>query len=498
MLSSASVPCQVNVTKSSSKLGITIPHFSQSNPARQVVRLTVANEATQASFLALAAPWVTIPTSICTKLNISYDQTISILEIRPVQPHTRPPFKTEGDKVDMLSLIPPTSTNGYQLYVDGYEDNGEPWLRIWYHHPRGAARQIELKRYANAASLGGLLGLLQAEGEKKYARVVFKNSAIAEHAYLVSGLAELGVPLALIRGRCIFNPSRSSLATAYEYAERYRNATRVTIGHFSAIDSMKGAIAADTLVRSSVLAAVLLFSMSEVRRGAFWNNSLRRNFLAKLLTGDGSLDARRRPQRLDVRLTIVDRDIDALQDYAELLSQEGFKASVYSDRITVRAYCTWLNLVRLYEIGAFRNGRNWIKLLCAIKITILGRENRGYKRIQELSRLDSITSDDISGKYGIGRRSANLWIGTMLRKEMLERLLTNRNDGRKEYVVAAKGKALAGIIEAIQRDYDEVSKQKGTDDPHVILQEMKYKGKPGQTKQLLAKPVIRASSAETA
>jgi len=483
------------VTKSSSKLGITIPQFSQSNPAREVVRLTVANQSAQASFLALAAPWVTIPTSICTKLNIAYGQSLSILELKPIQPHTRPPFKTEGEKVDMLSLIPPTSINGYPLYVNEYMNNGEEWLRVWYHHPRGAARQIELTRYVNAARLGGLLGLLQAEGDKKYARVGFKNSAIAEHADLVSRLVELGVPLTLIHGRCIFNPNKSTLVTAYEYAERYRNATGITIGHFSVINSMKGAVAADTLVRSSVLATILLFAMSEVRRGAFRHGSLRRNFLAKLLTGDGSLDARRRPQRLDVRLTIVDQDTDALRDYAELLSQEGFKARVYADRITVRAYCTWLNLVRLYEIGAFRNGRNWIKLLCAIKITILGRENRGYRRIQELSKLHSIISDDISAKYGIGRRSSNLWIRTMHRKGMLERLPTIRSDGRKEYVVTAKGKSLAGIIEAIERDYNEISKQKGVDDAQVILQQMKYKGKPTKAKQSPAKPVIRPCSA---
>jgi hypothetical protein len=124
VLSTTSMPCQVNVTKAGSKLGMTIPHFSEGNPAREVVRLTVAHRSAQASFLALAAPWITIPTSICTRLNIAYDQTISILELRPIQPHDRPPFRTEGDKVDMLSLIPSTSTNGYQLYVDEYENNG--------------------------------------------------------------------------------------------------------------------------------------------------------------------------------------------------------------------------------------------------------------------------------------------------------------------------------------------------------------------------------------
>ena len=64
--------------------------------------------------------------------------------------------------------------------------------------------------------------------------------------------------------------------------------------------------------------------------------------------------------------------------------------------------------------------------------------------------------------------------------------------------MTTKGKALAGIIEAIERDYNEISKQKGIDDAQVILQEMKYKGKPKEAKQLPAKPVIQPCSQQQA
>jgi hypothetical protein len=473
---------------------MTIPHFSQSNPAREVVRLTVANQSAQASFLALAAPWITIPTSICTKLNIAYDQTISILDVKPIQPHTRPPFRTEGEKVDMLSLIPLTSSNGYQLHVDEYENNGEQWLRIWYHHPRGAARQIELRRYVDLSKLGQVLGLLQAEGDKNSDLVAFKNSSLSEHSDFVSSLRELGISTS-ISARCTFNPNKSSDQKAGEYSEAYAKATGVTISTIDRMDGMKGTIAAYTYVRSTILAQILMFAMDEVRTGHIQNASIRRNFLAKLLSGDGSLGARRTSKRLDVRLTIVDQNIEALDDYAKILSEEGFKARVIAHRITVRAYCTWLNLLRLYEIGAFRNGKNWIKLLCAIMITMQGRENRGYKRIQELSGRDVITSDDISATYGIGRRASNLWIHTMFRKGLMEILRSTQGYGRKNYVVSANGKRIARLIEAIERDYNEMAAQRGIDDAETILRQTKTRTGPSRTQESGAKAVIHEYSA---
>lgn len=245
---------------------------------------------------------------------------------------------------------------------------------------------------------------------------------------------------------------------------------------------MKGAKAADTFVRSSTLATILLSAMNEVRRGSLLHERLQRNFLAKLLSGDGSLDARRTLKRLDVRLTIVDQDIEALGDYAKILSREGFKAKVHAERITVRAYCTWLNLIRLYELGAFRNGRNWIKLLCAIKITTQGRENRGYKRIQELSESEVFTNDEVAAKYEIGVRASNLWIHTMIRRGMIETTSTIRNDRRNSYRVTARGKEIAKILRAVEVEYEEITNLKGINDPRAILEEIKYKGKINKNK----------------
>jgi hypothetical protein len=463
------------VTKSGSKLGITIPQLTESgNPGRTVIRLTVANRSAQASFLALVAPWVTIPTSVCTELNIVHGQTLSILELKPIQPHIRPSFKTEGEKVDMLSLIPPTSINGHPLYVDEYVKNVEEWLRVWYYHPRGAARQIELRRWIDISKLGQLLGQLQAEGDKKNPRVVFKNTSIAEHADFVTALRELGTPMTSIVARCILNPMKSSQESAREYATSYTQATGIVISSLEENVAMKGAMVAETCVRSSILASILSSAMDETREGAIADERLRHTFLAKLLSGDGTLDARKTPRRLDVRVKIVDQNLKYLSDYAQILAKEGFIAHVLPEKITVRAYCTWLNLLALHQMSAFRNNRNWIKLICSIMIQMKGMENQGYKRIQELSSLEKFTSADVSTNYSIGLRAANLWIGTMIRRGLIE-ALAKVGGGFKNYRVSAYGVQMAKILANIEREYKEICSQQGIEDAEVVLQRTKRK-----------------------
>ncbi len=160
----------VNVTKSGNKLGLHIPNLSVTNETSRVVRITIQSDSDTASFLAKASEWVCIPTRIRWSLGIKGGQAVRVLDLRIIEPHTPQPIAIVGDKIDMLSLIPATTNRGYRLYVDYYEDQ-EPRLRIWYYHQRGAAHQIELKRYVDITKLGQLLGLLQAEGDKTYSRL---------------------------------------------------------------------------------------------------------------------------------------------------------------------------------------------------------------------------------------------------------------------------------------------------------------------------------------
>jgi hypothetical protein len=217
--------------------------------------------------------------------------------------------------------------------------------------------------------------------------------------------------------------------------------------------------------------------MDEIRKGSIESENLRHAFLAKLLNGDGSLDTRMTPKRLDVRVKIVDQNLSYLSDYADILRKEGFKAKVLADRITVRAYCTWLNLLHLYRINAFRNNRNWPKLICAIVIQREGMENKGYRRIQELSSRPSFTSDDLCAIYGIGRRASNLWIGTMRRHGLMAQLPRVTGSPYKFYGVTAKGKEMSRILDAVDQEYGRISAEKGISDAREILQGLIRKGR---------------------
>lgn len=376
----------------------------------------------------------------------------------------------------MLSLIPPTSSNGYELYVDEYENNGEHWLRIWYHHPRGAARQVELKRYVDILKFGQLLGQLQAEGDKNNLRVVFKNASVREHADFVSALCELGTLTTHILARCVLNPTKISQESARAYATSYTQATGVTVSSINENSGMKGGIVAETSVRSSILASILISAMDEARKSVIVDERLRHAFLAKLLSGDGTLDARRTPLRLDVRIKIVDQNLGYLFDYAEILAKEGFIAHVLPQQIAVRAYCTWSNLLTLFRISAFRNNRNWTRLICSIVIQLRGAENQGYKRIQELSKCETFTSADVSARYSVVLRSANLWIGTMMRRGLIE-LLGKGKHGSMNYRISTKGIEISGILQDVDREYLEICNQLGIDEAELILEHCKVKGK---------------------
>ncbi len=466
----------LHVAKSGDKLGIWIPKSPIIGKLpRSAVRIAVRNQLGQASFMALAPGWATIPSRIRRDLSIRHGQCLSLLEVKRVEHHSRKDFNIKDGKADLLSFIPDATNKGYPLYVDEHEEAGVSWLSVWYYHPRGAARQIELKRYVNVSRIGQLLGQLQAEGNKKGPSIVFKNSSISEHADFVTALRELGVSPPKIHGRCIFNPNRSSPREVRQYSKKYKSATGMGISYFDETPKMKGAIAADTLVRSTILTRILLFAMDEVRSGTLRNELLRQNFLAKLLSGDGTLDARETPKRLDVRITIVDQNVEYLRDYAAILYEEGFKARVRPESLSVRAYCTWLNLLKLYEIGAFRNSKNWTKLLCSIMIEARGRVNRGYRRILELSSLRTITSLDVCVKYAIGRRAANLWLNRMRRLGLIKWLPRIPRGMHNRYSVTSRGKEICEILNAVEGEFCEISYERKMANPNKILEIIKEK-----------------------
>jgi hypothetical protein len=114
-------------------------------------------------------------------------------------------------------------------------------------------------------------------------------------------------------------------------------------------------------------------------------------------------------------------------------------------------------------------------LICSIIIQREGRENKGYKRIQDLAIRRSVTSDELSAMYSLGRRSANLWIGRMQRLGLMQLLPREPGNPYKIYNVTSKGKEVSKILDRVEEDYNRLSLGRGAVDAANILAQLKTK-----------------------
>jgi DNA-binding MarR family transcriptional regulator len=104
-----------------------------------------------------------------------------------------------------------------------------------------------------------------------------------------------------------------------------------------------------------------------------------------------------------------------------------------------------------------------------------GGENRGYRRIQELSCLKTITSLDVCMKYAIGKRAANLWLNRIQRLGLIKRLPKTRTEAHNRYVITSEGKKVCATLDAIEREFSTISYGMGIDEPFKILETIKEK-----------------------
>jgi hypothetical protein len=117
-------------------------------------------------------------------------------------------------------------------------------------------------------------------------------------------------------------------------------------------------------------------------------------------------------------------------------------------------------------------------------IALKGKQNQGYRRIQQLSNLRQITSNDVCTRCGIGRRAASLWIATMRDLGLMQKLAQRTCNNYNGYVVTRRGREISELLDAIERDYREICLERQVEDcPENILEEIKVKGKLNSTKQ---------------
>jgi len=492
-------PLSITVSKASTKLGMTIPRRVMSSMVSGrdgTIRLTLENELGSGTFLALPREWIGIPSALVRKLRLLHKSKVYVTEIGPLRPVKRPRGILVGQLIDLLAFVPASNVDGHNYAVDEYRSAaGEQRLRLWCYHRRGSARQIDIRRYVSAREFGQFLGQYQAEGDKENRhRVSFSNTLVSEHADFVRSLRTIGIADEQVSVCAVYNPARLDEESLQINLQRCCERTGIKVGFVRAQKSMKGSCSFVTTVRSVILKGILDRALARVRQAltaSRWvpgTTELLKGFVAKLLTGDGTLDVSVRPTRIITTVKILDRVEAFRRDYSAMLLRLGFSPRISDKRIEVKSYCRLDNLLTLYEMNAFVGTPNLIKLLCAVRLSIKGPINKGYEKLRTLARCGRFTTLDVSKAFGIRTRSAHLWIHSMMKRRLVQQTSKFHGHSYITYGLTDLGLHRVELLQKVLSEYETVSHCRGESDPLKLVDMIRPRSRSNNTKEVLAVP----------
>jgi hypothetical protein len=457
----------------------------------EAIRLALENESGSATFLALPREWIAIPSALVRKLRIRHKSGVYVTLIEPLRHARRPKRFLSGQLVDLLAFVPVRNSDVRNYVVDEYKSaTGEERLRLWCYHRRGSARQIDIRRYANAREFGQFLGQYQAEGDKAGRhRVAFSNTLVSEHTDFVRSLRALGIADEQVSVCAVYNPDKLDQRSLQTKLQRYEQSTGVKVASVKPQKSMKGSCGFVTTVRSAILKAILDSALRRVRKtltgsqSDFGTLELLKGFVEKLLTGDGTLDVSIRPTRTVTNVKILDRVEAFRRDYSAMLLRLGFAPRVSDKRIEVRSYCRLDNLLTLYEMNAFRGTHNWIKLLCAVRLSLYGSINKGYEKLCRLASKGRFTTLDVRKAFGTGTRSANLWIHSMMRRTLVQQTSKFRGHSYISYGLTDLGLHRVELLQDALCEYEAVCNSIGKHDPLRVMDAVRARSRPKNVRE---------------
>lgn len=400
--------------------------------------------------------------------------------IQQIKNMKKPKQVFKHDKVDMASLIPAKTSQGYELIVREFEKNEKKWLRVWYCHERGSAEEIEIRRYIHIITFGNLLGQLQAEGTKsveKKRKLEFANRLILEHLDYIRALEKCGISKKKIIASFMLK-SKKEKHKIKEFEEK----TGINIKYITESQQMKGNYAFHTYVRSTVLTEIFLNALDLMRKKLIsekWDSNLEKlgnAFIAKLLTGDGTFDIKIEGREYGfptTRIKITDCNLQYLKDYAAIMSKLGFQPKILEEHIAVRAQCSLEKLLYLYSIRAFENTNNWDKLIVLIGLNLEGRRLRTYYRFIDLAEVNDFTSLNIAKRYNVVLRSANEWLKNKEKEGLVQKISSHPYPAK--WKLTEKGRGLAVTLEVWKRDLDKIVGRRESKELRSVLDSLKLK-----------------------
>ncbi len=478
---------KVKIHKCGPKLTLyfTKDQYAQLNFAkRDFVEIEIAKRDKQKMFLTKFNQIISLRNEVVTPLDLIAKNLVDI-SVRKARllPRTADIFK--DNKIDMLSLIPEKTKQGYEIIVTEFNKDDEDWLRCWYCHYRGSGRQIEIRRFVDMMSFGNMLGQYQAEGTKysntnKLICLCFVNKLIAEHIDFLNSLVLLGIEKRMVRGGISYNPHLLKEDRRRSIIKEYETRLGLKVKETSISNAGKGAYGFRTIVRSTLITEIVLFAMNKIRTRlsntkefSIDEQLLADAFLAKLLTGDGTLDIRIDNREYDfpcTRIKIVDGNLDYLKDYYKILENLKFRPKLRENYKWVKAICSFEKLLYFYKICAFKNSNNWNKLLVLIRICLNGRRLNTHNRFIDLSKIKVISSLDIAKKYNVHLHSATDWLRNKVADGYLE--CVRRAPFPVLYKLTSKAIDLANTLIAIEKENKELI---GSSDPYEFLEALKVR-----------------------
>lgn len=463
---------------------ISIPKSIFDSLESRFIELKIEKDNSSRKFLALANRRLTVRKHLRRELCVGPEDSV-LLKISEVERSERPNEIISNGHVDMLSLIPEKTSRDYEMVVSEFEKGDEEWLRVWYPGGSKGARQIEIRRFVDSRLFGELLGQYQAEGKKSIdeSRIEFTNKLISEHRDFVDNLLELGVSKYLINSCCIYNSDLVSEVEVEKYCSRFEAETGIDIEEVYRINS-RGPMCSRTYIRNGTLAEILFNAMCKVRKSIVTDISdcrraLASGFVRKLLTGDGTLDTNissaKEHLTPSINIKIVDENEEALEDYKKILSNLGFHPHINYERIWTRSSCSLEDLIFLYRIKAFKNTKNWRKLILSVSILLEGRRYKTYKRFVELRDDEPISTTGLAEKYDISRRSAQDWIKNKQEEGLLS--IERESPFPKLYSFTDKAHRFSEDLKNILQLESDIKEEKGVEGSKDALERVKSASK---------------------
>lgn len=460
---------------------IIVPKNIRENCKENFLEVKIETDDKEKCFITSVNRRITIRKQIREYLGVNEGDVVAV-EFSNLERTERTDELFKNNKVDLLTLIPEETTKGHEIIITEFKKESESFLRIWSPAGTKGARQIELKRFVDKRALGEILGQYQAEGEKagEFSRIVFTNKLVAEHRDFIENLEDLGLDRALISVQCVYNQDLISKDRALSRCGSFEQKLGVEVEKFVPYNKSRGPLAFRSKFYNVLFSEILFNSMNKFRENISQeincqNKVLGEGFLAKLLTGDGTLDATISDSRTygspSINVRVVDEDLSALKDYKNILSNFGFQPFINEEHIYARSSCSLENLLFLYKIEAFKNTRNWRQLAITIMLILEGRRYSTYKRFIDFLGVEKITSGVVKERYEVGHRAAQEWLENKVDEGLLE--VHRESPYPKLYELTDKGKEFSKYLADITNFSENIKQDKEVKSYEKALEALK-------------------------